>query len=61
MTTGIAAGSRSSDSHQDKLWDFIGLARGLAPGHRLFADNVDPTKLEPVHLDGIKLWAEPFL
>jgi hypothetical protein len=52
---------RARSSHQDKLWDFIGLARGLAPAIVCFAGNVDPTKLEPVHLAGIKPWAEPFL
>jgi hypothetical protein len=52
---------RARSSEQDKLWDFIALGRGLAPAIVCFAENVDPTKLEPEHLAGIKQWANPFV
>ncbi len=51
---------RARSSPQDKLWDFVGLARGLAPTLVCFVDHVEPAKLEPPHLEGIRFYAARF-
>jgi hypothetical protein len=51
---------RARSTQQDKQWDFVGLARGLAPALVCFADHVDATKIEPEHLAGIRFYAERF-
>ncbi len=52
---------RARSTPEDKRWDYDGLARGLAPALVCFVDHVDPAKLEPPYLDGIRFYAGKFL
>jgi hypothetical protein len=52
---------RARSTFRDKQWDALALGRALAPAVMLFAENVDPGKLEPPHLDLIKKYAESIL
>ena len=49
---------RARVTPQEKQWDVIGIARGLAPAVRCFADSVDPAKLDPAFVAAIKAFGQ---
>jgi hypothetical protein len=53
---------RAWSKPEDKLWDFVGLGRALAPAVICFVDHVDHTKLDPAYPPvAMKAYAEAFL
>lgn len=54
----LPTGCRAHVTPQEKQWDVIGIARGLAPAVRCFADSVDPAKLDPTYVAAIKSFGQ---